>query len=190
MTSVAPLSDAMLDFPYKPEPMRMEVEEVRRLWEQWRSQARDKEFRVREKVDLKDKSESNIDYAKTLTSVEELEHARTRKALIELVSQFVTEGLSFDDRAECKADELSGEAASAFLRRLPPEFSLPKIAPDDEGDVVMVWEAAQTTVLLTIASWKLHVVINPATLQSQHLPEMVFDGETFPKKLLNCLPAR
>lgn len=190
MTSVALLSDGMLDFPYKPESKRMEVEEVRRLWEQWRSQARDKEFRVREKVDLKDKSESNIDYANTLTSVEELEHARTRKALIELVSQFVTEGLSFDDQSECKANELSAEAASAFLWRLPPEFSLPKIAPDDEGDIVMVWEAADTTVLLTMDSWRLHIVVNPATPKSHHLPEMVFDGEVIPQKLLDYLPVR
>ncbi len=190
MTSVAPLSDAMLDFPYKPEKKQMEVEEIRRLWEQWRSQARDKELRVREKVDLKEKSESNIDYAKTLTSVEEFEHARTRRALIELVSQFVTEGLSFDDRLEYQADPRSAEAASAFLRRLPVKFSLPKIAPDDGGDVIMVWEAAEKTVLLVMDSWKLHIVIDPATPQSQHLPEMVFDGEVVPKKLLDYLPVR
>ena len=123
------------------------------------------------------------------TSIDELDHERTRRALMNLVFSFKTQGLSFDDRFDYTANSASAEAAVAFTRQLSAEYQLPRVAPDDEGDIIMVWEA-DTTVLLTIEGWRMHIVLNPATQQSVHLPVGIFDGETIPDALLDHIPVR
>lgn len=173
MNAEAVLSDAGLDYPEmiseQPNP-----EETPRRTQRW--------F----KSEALDEYSFEID---TPTSIEDLSHERTRRALMNLVFSFKTEGLSFDDRLEYMANSVSTEAAVAFIRQIPKEYRLPKVAPDDEGDIIMVWEGDKT-VLLNVEGWRLHFVVDPATPKSTHFPEVIFDGEAIPYALLDRLPVR
>lgn len=173
MSSSETLTDADLEL-LPPEQIELGPERLRRLMRGWfTSRSRDE-----------DESEDQ-----PLTSIHELGRERTRRALTQLISRLATEGLSFDDRFEYKADPRSAAAASALIRQLPYEYQFPKVAPDDDGDLVMVWKSDRT-VLLTMEAWKLHIVVDPATPKSKHLPEMMFDGEMVPRILLDLLPTR
>ena len=173
MSAEAVLSDAGLKYP-EMIPELPNPEETPRRTQRW--------F----KPEALNESPFEID---TPNSVEDLSHERTRQALMKLVFSFKTEGLSFDDRHEYVADSVSAEAAVAFIRHIPKEYRLPKVAPDDEGDIIMVWEDDKTA-LLNVEGWKLHFVANPATPNSEHFPEVNFDGEAIPYALLDRLPVR
>ncbi|HRW59025.1 MAG TPA: hypothetical protein P5340_00095 [Defluviicoccus sp.] len=116
-----------------------------------------------------------------------LEHERTRRRLIQLIKRFEDEGVSFGCGEEVKCDAGSAEAASAFLRALPPEYGLPKIAPDGEGGVILAWEGAHRELVMSVCDWILYPVINPSS-EAEHLSNVNFDGERIPDKILSYLP--
>ena len=174
MNAEAVLSDAGLEFPEMISEQPSPEEEMRRRMRGWfKPEALSEHFFEIE----------------TPTSVEDLSHERTRQALMKLVFSFKTEGLSFDDRLEYMADSVSTEAAVAFIHQIPKEYRLPKVAPDDEGDIIMVWEGDKT-VLLNVEGWTLHFVADPATPNSEHFPEVIFDGDEIPYAFFERLPFR
>lgn len=116
-----------------------------------------------------------------------LEHERTRRKLIQLIQRFETEGFSFGHYEEISCDAASAEAASAFLRAIPAEYRLPKIAPDGEGGVIFAWESAQRELVMSVCGWTLYPVINPSSTP-EHLSSLNFDGEKIPDQVLSHLP--
>lgn len=132
--------------------------------------------------------ESTADYAAVATKLHDLEHIRRKGALTRLVKQFETVGLSHDDSDSDFADPASVETAIAFLRKLPLHCQLPKAAPDSDGDIMMVWETPDYTILLTVAKWRLHAAVDPGTTRSEHIDNVPFDGDLIPARILNRLP--
>lgn len=116
-----------------------------------------------------------------------LEHEKTRQRLIQLIRRFEVEGFSFGFDEEIKCDAASAEAASAFLRALPAECRLPKIAPDGEGGVILAWETAQRELVMSVCGWTLYPVINLSS-KPEHLSGLNFDGEKIPDTILRHLP--
>lgn len=165
------LSDADMEL-LPPEPRNLRLDDIRQSIKRW--------------VEYSGTSGEEVD-TQPLASVYEFGHERSRQALRQLLSLFVTEGLSFDDGPNYKANPRSASAAAAFVRQLPSVYRLPKIIPDDDGDIVMVWEGDQT-VLVTAEGWRIHTVIDPATERSTHLPVLMFDGELLPEALLERIP--
>lgn len=74
------------------------------------------------------------------------------------------------------------------IQQLPDTVPLPKIAPDVEGGLLMVWEG-QRTVLATIEGNKLHLVAEPGTLESRHFDDLELTGLALPADLLRELEA-
>jgi hypothetical protein len=112
-----------------------------------------------------------------------LERERTRKKLMQLIKRFEAEGVSFGLDEEVTCDAASAEAASAFLRALPAEYPLPKIAPDGEGGVILAWESAQRELVMCVCGWALYPIINPSS-KPEHLSSLNFDGEKIPDQIL------
>ena len=132
--------------------------------------------------------ESTADYAEAATKLHDLEYIRRKGALTRLVKQFETVGLSHDDSDSDFADPASVEAAITFLQTLLFDCQLPKATPDSDGDIMMVWETPDYTILLTVAKWRLHAAIDPGTARSEHIDNVPFDGDFIPARILNRLP--
>lgn len=132
--------------------------------------------------------ESTMDYAEAATKLHDLEYMRRKGALTRLVKRFETVALSHHDSDSDCADPASVEAAIAFLRKLPFDCQLPKAAPDSDGDIMMVWETLDYTMLLTIAKWRLHAAVDPGTSRSEHIDNVPFDGDLIPARILSRLP--
>jgi len=144
----------------------------------------------REKIDFDEDCLPTPDYAEPITSVSELNYERERRDLIKLVNFLSEKGLEIDTDLVVKASSSSAEAASALLKQLPSKYVLPRISPDDDGGIAMIWEKDEQATILTIDGWKLHIVENPATPHSRHLPVTTFDGETVPQALEDTLITR
>ena len=74
------------------------------------------------------------------------------------------------------------------IQQLPDTVPLPKIAPDIEGGLLMVWEG-QRTILATIEGNRLHLVAEPGTLESRHFDDLELNGLALPADLLRELEA-
>lgn len=124
------------------------------------------------------------------TSEENSSFEKNRKSLLQLLALFHKTGLCLDTDLCLKSNSASTEAAQALITQLPSDRALPKVAPGDEGEVEMVWEEGDRATILVVDGWRLHIVLNPATNYSQHLPEKPFDGETIPEELLRSIPGQ
>lgn len=85
-----------------------------------------------------------------------------------------------------KIDTLTAAYATLVIRQLPERVSLPRIAPDSEGDLLMVWEG-QRSVLATVEGSAIHVVIDPGTTGAQHFDNLALTGRALPPELLAVL---
>jgi hypothetical protein len=118
------------------------------------------------------------------------EFDRLRVALAAAIQSFSTEGLTWSDRDPTLVDPASAESAIAFLCALPSTRELPKISPDGEGGVMLIWESGQETAMITVDGTMLLPVINPGRPTSAHMQAVAFDGETVPPAVLGILPRR
>ncbi len=104
--------------------------------------------------------------------------------LLRLVGRFRDEGYPCDmDSEVSRITPETAEAASQFLRLVPQNSALPKIAPDGENGLVMAWDLLDGLVLLTIDGWVLHAVAAAATPWARYYDDMSFDGHTIPSKI-------
>ncbi|MCM3563716.1 hypothetical protein [Hydrogenophaga intermedia] len=80
-------------------------------------------------------------------------------------------------------------AAQGFINALPRGRTLPKLAPDGEGGVVLAWEVPNRgRTLITIADWEAYAVSDAGTKQAQYFDDMPIDG-IIPDSLLSVIPA-
>ena len=87
-----------------------------------------------------------------------------------------------------KIDTLTATFAVRVIWQLPDNIRLPKIAPDSEGGLLMVWEG-QKTILATVDRDVVHVVIDPGTLNAVHFDGLKLTGRALPPELLGALAA-
>jgi len=97
-------------------------------------------------------------------------------------------GLSFDGKVPVPVQTSSVKAAQSFLRALTPECTLPQVAPDGEGGVLMVWESAGF--FLTFDQWRLHALVGPGTSNIRHVDDVPFYGDFIPVEILCHIPLR
>ena len=127
----------------------------------------------------------------TPASEEVIDRERKRRALIDLVWRFSVHGLSWTAETTVKISADTAWAAVAFLQTLPGNAALPKIAPDGEGGLTMVWEQGRgESLLLVIDGWRIHLVLAAATPNAEYLDELPFDGEEIPPKVSAAIPRR
>ncbi len=113
-----------------------------------------------------------------------------RKALIELVRHFAVHGLSWT-AGDCAKISLATEAtAIRFLDALPAAKAPPKISPDGEGGLMLVWEAPGGPLLVTVDDLRLHTVISATTPNAEYLSDSAFNSPEIPRRILDAIPAR
>lgn len=98
--------------------------------------------------------------------------------------------VTWGEREPVGIDDLAIETALAFISRLPADRAFPKVAPDGEGGLMLIWDGEPPRALLSIDRTMLSLILNPGTPASDHLPSARFDGELIPAGILNVLPHR
>jgi hypothetical protein len=121
------------------------------------------------------------------TTIYELEHARARAALIRLLERHEFQGLSYDSGSCGEMNPDTVRFARKLLSQLKSKHMLPRIAPDGEGDLMMVWDNPPT-LLVTVEGKALHAVLHPGSPRSRHIPPVEFVGEAVPGEIAAFIP--
>jgi hypothetical protein len=120
-----------------------------------------------------------------------LKHEEERQTLIALIRRFAYYGLSWTAGQCAPITRPTQMTAAAFLNSLPAGKALPKVSPDGEGGLMMIWEDQHAPVLLTIDNLYLHAVIAATTPRAEYLDDIPFDWlQRIPQKILDAIPAR
>jgi len=128
--------------------------------------------------------------ASSAASIYEPEIERVRTKLLAGIRHLLKYPITWSDREPVPVDSLSVETAFAFIRQLPADRAFPKIAPDGEGGVMLVWQNQGSEALVTIDRTMLFLVERPGEADSYHFAPLRFDGEIIPSIILERLPRR
>jgi hypothetical protein len=124
-------------------------------------------------------------------TLEALQREKMRQAMIALVQRFAAFGLSWRAGELAKITPTTQQVSEAFLRALPAAKAFPKIAPDGEGGLLMVWERAAETFVLTIDNLRLHGVTAAGTPNAEYIDDVSIDStQVIPDTILNAIPVR
>lgn len=118
-----------------------------------------------------------------------LEYEDRRAKLQELIDRMVTAAPSWDGEPL----QVSNEAAATairFLRVLPSNRELPKVAPDGDGDVILIWEPPHGNCIVTVQDNCLHVVDQPGSKHVKHIDAEPFRSARIPISVLHVLPMK
>lgn len=116
-----------------------------------------------------------------------MERERTLRSLTNMISQFADEGFSWPTGEPVRVSPITAEAAYRLLELLPDKIALPKVAPDEDGDLVFAWETDGRTDLLVVDGWQLHAVANAGTRQAQYYDDIDFGGKVLPVAVIQAL---
>jgi hypothetical protein len=128
--------------------------------------------------------------AAQIRSSDALRYEEKRQAMIALVRRFAEFGLSWRFGEQAKITPATHQVSEAFLRALPAAKAFPKVAPDGEGGLLLVWEGAGRTFLLTIDDLRLHGIVAPGTPVAEYMDDLPFSSEGIPDAILNAIPNR
>jgi hypothetical protein len=111
-----------------------------------------------------------------------------RKARLEaLIIRMITEAPSWDGKPT-RISVQTALTAIRFLKVLPPDRELPKVAPDGEGDLLFVWEPPNGNCIVTVEGNLLHMVDQPGTQHVQHVDLKEFVSRRIPVSILHAIP--
>ncbi|MGH7077506.1 MAG: hypothetical protein ACREFU_05355 [Acetobacteraceae bacterium] len=113
-----------------------------------------------------------------------------RVALIDLVHRFARQGLAWAEGDRGRISATTEGTAERFLTAIPMRKALPRISPDGEGGLMMVWESPADRLLVTIDECLLQVVVAAATPRATYLNDLSFDGAEIPRNVLAAIPDR
>ncbi len=108
-----------------------------------------------------------------------------KDGLVRLMEQLAVPGGGWTSD---RPDRISGDtarAAMAFLRQLPLRATLPRISPDGEGSLAMLWEGTDP-LLVTIDNWRIHMVEGATTAHAKYLDDVPF-AEEIPEGVLRAV---
>ncbi len=119
-----------------------------------------------------------------------LTRERNKEALAALIDRFSLKGFSWTAGRISTINARTMVSAKAFLQVLPPETPLPRVSPDGEGGLLMLWEETGKSTLLVIDGWTMHLVESPTTPRARYLDDVPFDGEQVPARVLQAISLR
>jgi hypothetical protein len=115
---------------------------------------------------------------------------RERAAILSVIKRLAKQSINWSQSEAAPIDGISAETALAFIHQLPVDRGFPKIAPDGEGGIALVWDRPGERVLITCDRATLALVQDPGGPNSYHFSPIRFDGETIPPIILQYLPQR
>lgn len=118
-----------------------------------------------------------------------IEREQTKAALVDLVRRMGAERLSWSGEAVGISWETVA-AAEAFIRDLPLCVKSPKISPDGEGGLMVVWDEPPAPTLVIIDGWRLHLVKAATTPNAEYHDDIGFTEGSIPSVVLDALPVR
>lgn len=76
------------------------------------------------------------------------------------------------------------ELAARFVGALPEERATPRVACDEDGDVLLNWPRA---LAVTVSAGALHATERPGS-SSRHMPPVAYEGGPIPIEILALVP--
>ena len=107
-----------------------------------------------------------------------LEGLAMRKRLRQLITRFKRDGLVSGD---------SAKAASYFVEALPGATVLPKIAPDEDQSLLMVWRRDGKSTMLTFDGWVLNCVDDVEGVVTYYDDLPLEEGQDLPPEILGLV---
>src|SRR5262245_21323316 len=87
---------------------------------------------------------------------------RRRSELLSAIRYLARSPVTWSDReVPVPVDGVSAETALAFIRCMPADRALPKLAPDGEGGLMLVWDSQERKAMITVDRAFLLLVSNP-----------------------------
>jgi hypothetical protein len=124
-----------------------------------------------------------------MKSPEQVDFEKRKARLIAAIDRMKTSAPNWSaDRLV--VNETSAVSAEKFLKCLPGDARLPKVAPDGEGDVMFVWDDAHNACVVTVEQRTLHVVSKPGTPDVKQIDAQKFLGVRIPPAVLECIPSK
>jgi hypothetical protein len=118
-----------------------------------------------------------------------LEHENRRVRLQKVVEAMQRTSAPWDPEVMAVSAD-SATTANRFLRALPIDCELPKVAPDGEGDILLVWEPPAGNCIVIVEGDNLHMVDQPGTRSATHVHNQKFLGDWIPVSILHAIPRR
>lgn len=94
-----------------------------------------------------------------------------------------------EERGYKPVSEKSIVSALAIADYLPENRALPRVAIDEDGDILMVWGEPRQRFALTIEGETIYMVVNPGQ-HSTHLDPVIYNGGYLPLPVLEHVPNR
>jgi len=121
-------------------------------------------------------------------TIEQISRQRERRELISLIRRLLADGFTWGERATPITPETE-RAAIALVGLLPA--AMPKVSPDGEGGLLMVWEApADNPLLIVVDGCRLHMVTAATTARASYYDDLAFDGQQLPSEVLAATALR
>jgi len=130
---------------------------------------------------------ADLDLLGVIASKDALLREHKRDLLSRLIAQFAMEGYSRDCERSRRIAQETAKAATALIRSLPKNFDLPRVAPDDDGALAMLWTDGGKEVLGLLDEWQLHIVQHPGSPNAIYHEPFFVGNEGAPSELLDML---
>ena len=124
-----------------------------------------------------------------MSTVLDIAHSRSKDQLMRMLSLPGLGVLVFDDDDALPINLKTCEYSVNFIRGLTEDFVLPKVSPDGEGDIMLVW-GKPARLLVTVEGEVLHVIVHPASKSAKYLPPINFNGYEIPSEVAKLIPRR
>lgn len=121
-----------------------------------------------------------------VASTQAIERSRDLLRVFEILRRFSLYGYSTTGARATKVSGAAVASAKAFLSALPADVSVPKVAPEGDDGVLLVWEERATTVLVMLDGSRLFAVKAPGAAESAHF-DLAFEGDAIPAEVLAIL---
>jgi hypothetical protein len=111
-----------------------------------------------------------------------------RREMKSLILMFARDGFSMTGRDGVRISDETAKAARALITLFPTTARLPKILPDSDGALAMVWGSETAPLLALIDGWRIHVAVRATMPDAEYYTGVPFTGFEIPSELANHMP--
>lgn len=116
-----------------------------------------------------------------------LDNQRQRRRLLRLIDMFVTDASSFPAQGYTAVSDGSRHTAALLINSLPRQASLPRIAPDEGGGLVMVWTSGSGKVIVSIEDSRIYCVERAGTDRAEYHDDLQMVADKIPAEVISAI---